>query len=40
MYAECLLAHCEKIADGRDAILRLRQFVLDLAVRGRLALRT
>jgi type I restriction enzyme, S subunit len=36
MNAERLLAHYEKIADGPDAIPRLRRFVLDLAVRGKL----
>jgi type I restriction enzyme S subunit len=37
MNAERLLAHYEKIADATDAIARLRRFVLDLAVRGKLA---
>lgn len=36
MNAERLLAHYEKIADAPDAIARLRRFVLDLAVRGKL----
>src|SRR4051812_32761575 len=36
MNAERLLAHYEKIADAPDAITRLRRFVLDLAVRGKL----
>lgn len=36
MNAEQLLAHYEKIADAPDAIARLRRFVLDLAVRGKL----
>ena len=36
MNAERLLAHYEKIADAPDAIARLRCFVLDLAVRGKL----
>lgn len=36
MNAERLLAHYEKIADAPDAIPRLRRFVLDLAVRGKL----
>jgi type I restriction enzyme, S subunit len=36
MNAERLLAHYEKIADATDAIPRLRRFVLDLAVRGKL----
>jgi type I restriction enzyme S subunit len=37
MNAEGLLAHYERIADTPDAIARLRRFVLDLAVRGKLA---
>jgi len=36
MNAERLLAHYEKIADTHDAIARLRRFILDLAVRGKL----
>jgi type I restriction enzyme S subunit len=36
MNAERLLEHYERIADAPDAILRLRRFVLDLAVRGKL----
>jgi type I restriction enzyme S subunit len=36
MKAERLLAHYEKIADAPDAIARLRRFILDLAVRGKL----
>ena len=36
MNAERLLAHYETIADAPDAIARLRRFVLDLAVRGKL----
>src|SRR5262249_7641512 len=36
MNAERLLAHYEKIADVPDAVPRLRRFVLDLAVRGKL----
>jgi type I restriction enzyme S subunit len=36
MSTERLLAHYEKIADAPNAILRLRRFVLDLAVRGKL----
>ena len=36
MNAEALLAHYARIADAPDAIARLRQFVLDLAVRGKL----
>jgi type I restriction enzyme S subunit len=38
MNAERLLAHYERIADAPDAIARLRRFVLDLAVRGKLVL--
>lgn len=36
MNAEHLLEHYERIADAPDAIARLRRFVLDLAVRGKL----
>lgn len=36
MNADRLLAHYEKIADAPDAIIRLRSFILDLAVRGSL----
>jgi len=36
MNAERLLRHYEKIADAPDAIARLRRFILDLAVRGKL----
>ena len=36
MNADRLLAHYEQIADAPDAIARLRRFVLDLAVRGKL----
>lgn len=36
MNAERLLAHYHEIADAPDAIARLRRFVLDLAVRGKL----
>ncbi|MEQ9259239.1 MAG: restriction endonuclease subunit S [Roseovarius sp.] len=36
MNAERLLALYEKVADGADAVPRLRRFVLDLAVRGKL----
>ncbi|WP_194744498.1 restriction endonuclease subunit S [Thermaurantiacus tibetensis] len=36
MNAERLLALYERVADAPDAIARLRRFVLDLAVRGRL----
>jgi type I restriction enzyme S subunit len=36
MNAELFLAHYERIADAPDAIARLRRFILDLAVRGKL----
>ncbi len=36
MNAERLLEHYERIADAPDAIARLRRFILDLAVRGKL----
>jgi type I restriction enzyme, S subunit len=36
MNAERLLQHYERIADAPDSIARLRRFVLDLAVRGKL----
>lgn len=36
MNAERLLKHYEQIADAPDAIARLRRFILELAVRGRL----
>lgn len=36
MNAERLLRHYEQIADASDAIARLRRFILDLAVRGKL----
>ncbi|MER9568876.1 restriction endonuclease subunit S [Mesorhizobium opportunistum] len=36
MNADRLLAHHERIADAPDAITRLRRFILDLAVRGKL----
>jgi type I restriction enzyme S subunit len=36
MNAERLLAYYERIADAPDAISRLRRFILDLAVRGKL----
>jgi type I restriction enzyme S subunit len=36
MNTEQLLAHYERIADAPDAVPRLRQFILDLAVRGKL----
>lgn len=36
MNADRLLVHYEKIADAPDAIARLRRFILDLAVRGKL----
>ncbi|MER8398009.1 restriction endonuclease subunit S [Mesorhizobium sp. M1348] len=35
MNAERLLVHYEQIADAPDAIARLRRFILDLAVRGK-----
>ena len=36
MNVERLLAHYERISDAPDAIDRLRRFILDLAVRGKL----
>ena len=36
MNADRVLTHYEKIADAPDAIPRLRRFILDLAVRGKL----
>jgi type I restriction enzyme, S subunit len=36
MNADQLIAHYERIADAPDAIARLRRFILDLAVRGKL----
>ena len=36
MNAEHLLTHFDRIADAPDAMLRLRRFILDLAVRGKL----
>lgn len=36
MNAERLLAHFEMISEAPDAIARLRRFILDLAVRGKL----
>jgi type I restriction enzyme S subunit len=36
MNAERLLAHFEQISEAPDAITRLRRFILDLAVRGKL----
>jgi type I restriction enzyme S subunit len=36
MNADELLRHCERVADAPEAAARLRRFVLDLAVRGRL----
>lgn len=36
MNAARLLEHYERIADAPDAIFRLRRFILDLAVRGKL----
>lgn len=37
MTPERLLAHYDRIADAADAVPRLRRFVLDLAVRGKLS---
>jgi type I restriction enzyme S subunit len=36
MNAELMLAHFDRISDAPDAVPRLRRFVLDLAVRGKL----
>ena len=36
MNAERLLAQFERISEAPDAIARLRRFILDLAVRGKL----
>ena len=36
MNADRLLAHYERIADAPGAVPRLRRFVLDVAVRGKL----
>ena len=36
MNAELLLAHYDRISDAPDAVARLRKFILDLAVRGKL----
>ena len=36
MTLERLLTHYDKICDAPDAIPRLRRFILDLAVRGKL----
>ncbi len=36
MNAERLLAHFERISEAPDAVARLRRFILDLAVRGKL----
>lgn len=36
MSADVLLKHFERISEARDAIPRLRRFILDLAVRGKL----
>jgi hypothetical protein len=36
MNAEQLLKHFDRISDAPDAIPRLRQFILELAVRGKL----
>lgn len=37
MNGECLLKHYERVADAPDAIARVRRFILDLAIRGKLA---
>ena len=36
MNAQQLLTHFDRIADAPDAVPRLRRFILDLAVRGKL----
>ena len=36
MNADGVLAHCERLADAPNAIPRLRRFILDLAMRGKL----
>src|ERR1019366_10141484 len=36
MNSELLLKHFDRISDAPDAVPRLRQFILDLAVRGKL----
>jgi type I restriction enzyme S subunit len=36
MNPDRLLAHFERLADAPDAISRLRRFILDLAVHGKL----
>ena len=36
MNVDRLLAHYERIADAPDAVPRLRRFILDLVVRGKL----
>ncbi len=36
MNAELLLKHFDRISDAPDAVLRLRKFILDLAIRGKL----
>ena len=36
MNAEQLLQHFERISEAPDALPRLRRFILDLAVRGKL----
>ena len=36
MNVEHLLTHFDRIADAADAVPRLRRFILDLAVRGKL----
>ena len=36
MNAEMLLQHFERISEAPDAVARLRRFIFDLAVRGKL----
>lgn len=36
MNAQCLLQHFDRISEAPDAVARLRRFILDLAVRGKL----
>jgi type I restriction enzyme, S subunit len=36
MNAELLLGHFNRVSDAPDAVPRLRRFILDLAVRGKL----
>jgi len=37
MNPELLIAHYDRTSDAPDAVPRLRRFILDLAVRGKLA---